>query len=366
MDIKEIKQYIYENNKIELVLQELGMHHIKWHNNNSYITCGMPDGDNPQSTVIYNNEALNVVAYTRDIVDAHGISDIISLACFINKNMTFTQAIDWICNLVGLETSKYYVQEKQETIEDLLQELKKLYLKYDDTDVPLQPLDEIVLREFKSRFTHEEFVKDNISPETQREFEIGFSLRTDYYGFPRHRITIPIRDEQGTLVGVKGRLPKNVYYWSKCVDEEREKEEPKYIYLYPCAKAKILYGLYKTQPYIKEQDEVIVCEAEKGVMQLWTYGFKNSVGIGGHEISATQLKKLLDLNANVVIAFDKDISKEQITKECKKFKHSKKKVYYIYDIDDILEDKESPMDNLSKWEKLYKKKKQYLFEKKDI
>ena len=77
MEVREVKQYIYENNKIELVLQELGMHHIKWHDNSSYITCGMPDGDNPQSTTIYNNPFLNVVAYTRDIVDAYGVSDII-------------------------------------------------------------------------------------------------------------------------------------------------------------------------------------------------------------------------------------------------------------------------------------------------
>lgn len=357
MEVREVKQYIYENNKIELVLQELGMHHIKWHDNSSYITCGMPDGDNPQSTTIYNNPFLNVVAYTRDIVDAYGVSDIISLICFIKK-LYFTNAVAWLCNLVGLDY--YYKPQIQDKLLEQFKNMCSIKKHGVEEELPLQPLDEIVLREFKSRFTHEEFVKDNISPETQREFEIGFSLRTDYYGFPRHRITIPIRDEQGTLVGVKGRLPKNVYYWSKCVDEEREKEEPKYIYLYPCAKAKILYGLYKTQPYIKEQDEVIVCEAEKGVMQLWTYGVKNSVAIGGHEISNSQREKIVRLGVTVTIAFDKDVTLDVINKECKMLAPLCKKIYYIYDKNNILEEKESPMDNPKKWKKLYTENK-YLY-----
>ena len=93
---------------------------------------------------------------------------------------------------------------------------------------------------------------------------------------------------------MKGRILKNVWKGSKCVDKMREEDnEPKYIYMYPCAKSQILYGLYKTQKHIKEKKEVIICEAEKGVMQLWTYGYKNCVSIGGHSLSPYQKEKII-------------------------------------------------------------------------
>ena len=67
MEAKTIKEYIFNNNRVEYVLEQLGMHHIKWHNGEEYITCGMPDGDNTNSTTVYNDSFLGVIAYTRDI-----------------------------------------------------------------------------------------------------------------------------------------------------------------------------------------------------------------------------------------------------------------------------------------------------------
>jgi hypothetical protein len=115
VDAKYIKDYIYENNHIEFVLEELEMHHIRWHGNRKYITCAMPDGDNPASTTIYNNENLNVVAYTRNIIDNFGASDLISLVCFI-KNMYFSHALKWLCNLLDLD---YYSQPEEELPESI-------------------------------------------------------------------------------------------------------------------------------------------------------------------------------------------------------------------------------------------------------
>ena len=108
MEARTIKEYIYDNNKIEYVLEELGMHHIKWHNGGEYITCGMPDGDNPNSTTVYNDSFLGVVAYTRDIKDAYGISDIISLVTFV-RQCFFTESINWLCEMFGLD---YYAEEQ--------------------------------------------------------------------------------------------------------------------------------------------------------------------------------------------------------------------------------------------------------------
>lgn len=363
MNTNFLKKYIYENNKIEDILIELEMHHIKWHDNNSYITCGMPDGDNPQSTVIYNNEVLNVVAYTRDIIDINFISDIFSLIMFLRK-CDLIEAMEWTSNLLNLENEEIENDDRPESVKDILYKIMEMYINSKEPETPLKSLDEITLIQYQM-CSFQQFVDDTISDETQLEFELGLDSTVDYWGMPRPRIAIPIRDENGTLVGVKGRLLKNVWKGSKCIDKIREEEnEPKYIYMYPCAKSQILYGLYKTSSFIEQKKEVIICEAEKGVMQLWTYGYKNCVSVGGHSLSPLQVKKITKLDVNIVIAFDKDVEIELIKKECSKFRHSINNVYFIFDTGNILNEKESPMDSPEKWEKLYRNKKQYQFSEK--
>ena len=88
-------------------------------------------------------------------------------------------------------------------------------------------------------------------------------------------------------------------------------------------------------------------------MQLWSYGFKNAVAIGCHNISETQLKKIIRLNVNnVVIAFDKDITENILLEEYKKLCDFAN-VTCIVDIYNLLDEKESPMDSPEKWNILY-------------
>lgn len=167
MEARTIKEYIYDNNKIEYVLEELGMHHIKWHNGGEYITCGMPDGDNPNSTTVYNDSFLGVVAYTRDIKDAYGISDIISLVTFV-RQCFFTESINWLCEMFGLD---YYAEEQ--IIDSSLLFIrafeKQTKSQKSENLAVLKPISEDVLKSYLN-WNNTEFLKDNISRETQTEF----------------------------------------------------------------------------------------------------------------------------------------------------------------------------------------------------
>lgn len=336
----DLKERIIQDEKIELILEELGMHHIK--DKGKYITCGMPDGDNPASTVVY-KDTLIVEAYTRDIKDQYGASDIISLVTYI-KGTYFSQSIKWICDVCGYS---YYGENQNESrLAKWVREIWKASSELqDEDDEKLEPIDADVLKYF-GRYANTLFLKDGISYDTQWEFELGFDLKY-------HMITIPIYDELNTLVGIKGRLHKEII----------NDNESKYFYLYPCAKSKILYGLHKTLPFIKEVGEVIVCESEKGVMQLWSMGFKNAVAISGHILSKTQVQKLTHLNVPVVIAYDKGVEIGKDGKVDKNFYRSEfdkflsqQEIYCVYDREGILKAKESPMDNAEKWHYLYNKK----------
>lgn len=338
MDSQDLKEKIIIDDKIEDILENLGMHHIK--DRNEYYSCGMPDGDNTSSTVIYKDN-LNVTAYTRDIKDAYGCSDIISLVSFINGTY-FSESIKWICDVCGYD---YYGKDKKKSLlAEWVRNMWKVSKEGSSDDEKLEPISEDILKYF-GRYGNPLFYEDGISYQTQWEFELGYDLNY-------HMITIPIRDELGILVGVKGRLFK----------KEIEEWEDKYLYIHSCAKSKVLYGLHKTKPYIKEQNEVIVVESEKAVQQLWTMGIKNAVAISGHILSKTQVQKLTHLGVPITLAYDEGaelgkngkVDKKFYPNEFNKFLENQT-VYCIYDkTKKILNKKESPSDCPEKWEVLYK------------
>lgn len=338
MDALELKERIVMDGMIEYILEQLGMHSIK--ECDEYFSCGMPDGNNKKSTIIY-KDTLYVDAHTRNIKDKYGNSDIISLVTFI-KGTYFSESIKWLCDICNIN---YY--QKDNIQSGALQWINAMWKVHkegsQDDDESVDPIDESILKYF-GRYGNPLFLNDGISYETQWEFGLGFDLKY-------HMITIPIRDEIGTLCGIKGRLYK----------EEIDESESKYFYIEPCAKSSVLYGLDMTKEHIKAKNEVIVVESEKAVMQLWSRGIKNAVAISGHKLSKMQVKKLTHLNVPICIAYDegcevgKDgkIDKTFYRNEFDKFLEQQT-VYCIYDkTKKILVHKESPSDNPEKWDILY-------------
>ena len=193
------------------------------------------------------------------------------------------------------------------------------------------------------------FKNDGIDYLTQKEFNIGYD---DF----SNRITIPIFNELGNLIGVKGRR----FDFSECCNSELDQCSEKYIYLERCNKSHILYGLNMTYNDIIRCGRVYVGESEKFVMQLWSHGIYNTVAIGSHKISKYQLVLLQRLGVEICICFDKDIpykspnnDGDDIYTECSKFE-SWADIYYMIDKLNILEEKESPSDNIKNFKKLEK------------
>ena len=328
MDIRRLKKYIYENDKVGYVLSQIGCKNIVRHSN--YYTCANYDGDNDKAICQYfDTEYLNCENYTRDIKygKSNGHPSLIDLVCY-NKKLNLFQCAKYLCDILGLD---YYAMENEEDIPESLKMLQMLYdMKsgdYVEEDGKLKPISEKVLTYYKP-YANSMFADDNISYEVQRYFEIGYDDETN-------RITIPIRDEIGNLVGVKGRI------------FEHGDVENKYIALEKYAKSKVLYGLDKAVEYIKEKGYCYVVEAEKGVLQLFTMGYYNCVATGGKKISRIQKNKLMSLGVDLIFCFDKDVTKEEVEKISEGFYGVN--VYMMYDKDGILDEKESPSDNPQKW-----------------
>ena len=335
MDIEILKEHILENNFIPTILEELGCHHIR--KKDGYFQCANPDGDNTTAVCVYENTSLTTINYTRDISNGKNIhTDLISLVEFY-KNETFPYAVKWICDVLDID----YYSNLDEDLPKSLQLTKMLVEMQSvdtesETEKPLKPISEKILSYFKP-YVNDMFNEDGVSYETQAEFEIGYDEFTN-------RITIPIRDDLGNLVGVKAR-----YFYRQVPEDEQ-----KFMYIEKCARSQILYGLYKTINFIKRAQRVFVTEAEKGVQQLYDKGYFEAVATGGSKISKSQIDKLTRLCVPIIFVFDKDIIKEELDDIASRFIDGTE-VYALIDTINILNEKESPTDNISKFEQLLEK-----------
>ena len=327
MDAKQIKNRIIEEDKIKIILQELGCGNIK--NSGKFYSCSNPDGDNPVAMLVYKNN-LDIKNYTRNVKNKFNKTpDLFDYVNFIRKDKYFTENLKWICDICGYD---YYENIKRIDSDTLnwLDNITKIKNMEEIEVAELIPIDEKILSYYKN-IPNKMWYDEGISKKTQMLFGIGIDLDT-------HSITIPIRDELGTLIGVKARF--------------LQPTEMKYIYIEPCAKSQILYGLDKTIKYIKEKSEIIIVESEKSVLKLYDMGIKNCVSIGCHTLSRHQVKKISMLGVNeIILAYDKDVGitdkgnfdKEYWKSEVSKFMFSEN-VSIIYDNFGILKDKESPAD----------------------
>ena len=333
MDIISLKKYILDNNYIQLILESLNCHHIK--HKNGFYQCANPDGDNVTAICVYENEYLYTINYTRNLPAKNRNSDLIDLVCFIN-NTDFPEGIKYICEQIGISYYHDFYENVPKSFK-ILEMLNKMSSSADnEDDEPLKPIDKSILNYYKP-FVNDMFADDGISYETQKDFDIGYDEFSN-------RITIPIYSEIGDLVGVKGRLFK----------DKLDDGEMKYIYLEPVAKGKVLYGLNKTLPYIKNANRVYVFEAEKSVAQSWSRNVRNCVATGGAKLSDIQIAMLVRLGVDIVLCMDKDIDKEKMEALAERFPDTIP-LYYMFDEDNILDEKESPSDNYEKWEHLVNK-----------
>lgn len=330
MDLDALKNYIVDNDKVEMILESFGCHHI--HKSNDRIACANFDGDNINAVNIY-LPSLNVVNYTRDLDSVSKYHDIFTLTQYY-LSCNFFDALKYICDVIGISTYQDFSEELPESLKITKALMNMLQDDLDESDErPLRPISEKILS-YYIPCVNDMFLHDGITYDVQQWFEIGYDPQSN-------RLTIPIRNYDGKLIGVKGRL----------FQEKLSEDDTKYIYLEPCNKGQVLYGLDKTLPSISKQHSCFVGESEKFVMQLFSYGDTNCVSTGGKTISRHQIEMLSRLCVDIILCLDKDVSIDEIHSIADKF-IGEINVYALIDKDCLLDEHESPSDDFTKWTKL--------------
>ena len=207
------------------------------------------------------------------------------------------------------------------------------------------------------KYYHPAWLKDGITPEVMDKFQIKFSIS-------QNKIIIPHFDINGRLIGIRGRAlnPTEI--------EESGKYRPiqigQQLYTHPLQFN--LYGIYEHQNGIRRRKSAIIAEGEKSVMINNTfYGeLSNAVACCGSTFNKYHVSLLTDiLGANeIVVALDKEYTdwrsekarkyRARIEEMCKRY-HNQAEFSYIWDYDNLLEEKDSPFDKGKEvFEYLYK------------
>lgn len=307
--------------------------------------CHNEPGDGSKKLYFYTNSGL-FQCYTNC-----GSFDIFELTMKVfsiqyNVEMDLNMAVRWIALKFGIAG------------EEILDDFSKLkdweYLsKYDklaNIELPVNEKKELkefskdILKCFNYQLLIGPWLKENISQEAIEQANIGYYLGGD-------QITIPHFDENGRLVGIRGR--------TMCQEEGERfgKYRPlkinKVLYNHPLGFN--LYNLNYSSDNIKTMKKAIIFESEKSCLLYKSYfGIENDISVAccGSNISAYQINLLKKLGVDeIIIAFDREGEKDDKKKYVSKFYRLNNKfknevnISFIYDKDGkYLDYKDSPID----------------------
>ena len=259
-------------------------------------------GNSVNKLIYYQNENGGIFhCYTcGDSFDVIGL--VIRCMRQSGKTYTFYKALQYIAQITGKKDLTSDVIDKPNTdIIDWSFASQFVNLKSTKREAPvLSAINENILEIFDyNPESLTEWINDGINKEALNRFEIG------YYGYS-NCLTIPHRNINGDLVGIRGRF----------LNERDVQEYGKYMPLQIDGKflnhslGNNLYGIHVSQEAIKRTGKVMLVEAEKSCLQAFTcYGDDSFVvATCGNRISLNQRKILLNTLkvSEIILAFDRD------------------------------------------------------------
>lgn len=124
---------------------------------------------------------------------------------------------------------------------------------------------------------------------------LSWQGKRQLFDFFRGRLTIPIQDAQGRVVGFGGRTLRD--------------EQPKYLNSRDTVlfdKGRVLFGLYQAKPAIREKRRAILVEGYMDTLKLWAKGVDETVACLGTAITTAHLRLIEPLANTVILLLDGD------------------------------------------------------------
>ena len=267
--LKEIKKELLDNpEKLKELLEYFNFYNVHIHQ--SYISFGRAQDTSKKSIVVRleKNDYLYVTDYARNISK--------DLFSYISEQrlVDFKDIIGVVRNILGIDDFGLF-NESRGIFGGFYEKIRKR------SEYSVRTYDESVLDKYIP-LANKRFIDDNISIAAQQFFGIRYDVESQ-------GIVIPIHNQIGELIGAKVRC-----------NYEVQDGEMKYYYLIPCQASQTLYGYSQNYNYLTN-NIIYIYEAEKSIMQCFSYGIRNCVALGSGSISRKQVRMLLELNPKKII-----------------------------------------------------------------
>ena len=267
--LKELKKELLDNpEKLKELLEYFNFYNVHIHQ--SYISFGRAQDTSKKSIVVRleKNDYLYVTDYARNISK--------DLFSYISEQrlVDFKDIIGVVRNILGVDDFSLF-NESRGIFGGFYEKIRKR------SEYSVRTYDESVLDKYIP-LANRRFVDDNISIAAQQFFGIRYDVESQ-------GIVIPIHNQIGELIGAKVRC-----------NYEVQDGEMKYYYLIPCQASQTLYGYSQNYNYLTN-NIIYIYEAEKSIMQCFSYGIRNCVALGSGSISRKQVRMLLELNPKKII-----------------------------------------------------------------
>lgn len=289
--------------------------------------------------------------------------DIISLTqrrlSLLKQPSSFIDAINFILSVTGKEIDS--VQRLTKThVYDWQADLEK-FIRFRRTGTTLITYDDTILSQLGQSIP-QAWLDEGISEDTLIKYQIGYYERLN-------ATTIPCRDKQGNLIGIRCR------HW-----QPNEIEQGKYrplllldgVTSFKFPTNDVFFGINYNWPEIERTGKVMLVESEKAVMKLDTIYKEHNVALGmfGNNLGLKRRNELIKLGVNhVVYVPDNDWIgrgdeayqewEDKVIRFCKQF-GGYAKVEIVWDNLGLLGAKENATDKDEDiWWKLYDAKEEF-------
>lgn len=239
------------------------------------------------------------------------------------ENVSFIEAVSMVASKCGMELSLDTIKSNSSNVFKEEYEIMELAQKFFVNNLKTKA-GEDALKYLKDRGLEEETIK---------EFGIGLSLdstdsllnlltKKNYdlrdltelglvnevsnktYDMFMRRITFPLWDKDGHIVGFSGRI----YRGEKDVSKYMNTKETKIF-----KKGETLYNYHNAKDVCKRQKEVLVVEGFMDAIRLSDCGIKNVMALCGTAMTHDQVTLLKKLRCKVILCFDNDNAGELAT-----------------------------------------------------
>ncbi len=212
----------------------------------------------------------------------------------------------------------------------------------------------------------EYLIKRKLSIETIKKFQIGWAPQSTNFllelirkkgyssrelqeiGSPeklRGRITFPLKDNLGNVVGFSGRT----------LDPNRQ---PKYLNSPDTEifhKSLVIYNLFTCKEAIKKNERVVLVEGQMDVIASVQAGVEETVATSGTALTQAQLKILYRYTDKLILAFDNDLAGINATKRAIELALPIGFIVYISQVTSGKDPGDMAIESPEKWRKLVDK-----------